>query len=310
MPKIFISYSRADLNIVLELERALLAQNVDVWRDQHSIRSGEQWPKAIGEALAACDAVLLAWSTNSANTAAVEFEWNTALALGKKIIPLMLDETPLPASLKTFNWVKEPDTTSAVARILQALPDAAPTDAAIKEQVITKLASIRAVEERDVLAQAKALFHQTGLNAGGHIIQSGGNVTITESRAHVPLIIAALTLIAVIALAVFYFNSRVVSSTLQLRPTPTVEETTKLSGQVNDTDDNPIPEAVVKVDEITGHSPMQNTTSSNGGFIIEKIPARIGDRVRVYISKEGYEAHNQYVALPGPLPTVKLRRKR
>ena len=203
MPKVFISYSRANLNQVLEFEQSLLAHGIEVWRDQHSIRGGEQWPKAIGEALATCDAVLLAWSANSANTAAVEFEWNTALALGKKIIPLMLDETPLPASLKTFNWIKEPDTARAVSRILQALPDAAPTDAAIREQVITKLASIKTVEERDVLAQAKALFNQTGLNAGGHIIQSSGNVIIHESRAHVPLLIAALAVIVVIALAAF-----------------------------------------------------------------------------------------------------------
>ncbi|MDQ3012930.1 MAG: TIR domain-containing protein [Acidobacteriota bacterium] len=314
MPKVFISYSRANLNQVLELEQSLLASGVEVWRDQHSIRGGEQWPKAIGEALAACDAVLLAWSTNSANTAAVEFEWNTALALGKKIIPLMLDETPLPASLKTFNWVKEPDTASAVTRILQALPDAAPTDAAIKEQVITKLASIQAVEERDVLAQAKALFNQTGLNAGGHIIQSGGNVTIHESRAHVPLLIAAFAIIAVIVLAAFYFTSHVVQSPPPVAPSPTVEKMPHFIGQVDDNEGMGISGVTVTITEINGRKvedgQIETITASAGGFDKENIPGHINDSIYVRFRKDGYEEHSQKYVL-GDIPLhIKLRRKR
>jgi hypothetical protein len=48
MPRVFISYARHDLNHIQQLERALQAHDVSVWRDQESIYGGQQWPKAIG----------------------------------------------------------------------------------------------------------------------------------------------------------------------------------------------------------------------------------------------------------------------
>jgi hypothetical protein len=161
----------------------------------------------------------------------------------------------------------------------------------------------------------RALFTQSNLTVGQHLIQGGHDVqvTINESRHHIPLILAMLAVVAIIALAAFYFVSRATSQSLH---SPATEGTTKLTGQVDDTDGNPIAGATVKVDEITDHPSMQTTTTSSGGFIVGKIPASNGDRVRVYVSKEGYvsmegvEKHDQYVTLPGPLPTVKLKRKK
>jgi hypothetical protein len=87
----------------------------------------------------------------------------------------------------------------------------------------------------------------------------------------------------------------------QVAPSPPVEEMTRLTGQVNDPDGAPISGATVRVDEIADKQSMQTTTNSNGGFIIDNIPAHIGDRVRVYISKGGYEPFDLYIALPGPV---------
>ena len=53
MPKIFISYARADGPVVQRLTQALVADGVTVWRDLDSLRGGQQWPKVIGEAIAA-----------------------------------------------------------------------------------------------------------------------------------------------------------------------------------------------------------------------------------------------------------------
>lgn len=292
MPKIFISYSRADLNTVLELEQSLLARGVEVWRDQHSIRGGEQWPKAIGEALAACDAVLLAWSTNSASTAAVEFEWNTAIALGKKIIPLMLDETPLPASLKTFNWVKEPDTNSAIARILQSLPDAAPTDAAIKERVIAQLQRITAAEPAEALKQAQALFTQSNIKVGGHFIQGGGDVQVTihESRPYLSLLAVALAVV-VLTVSVWLYSST--------RPKPDpVKPPPAMKVLVNDAQGQPVAGAVVEIeiDELRG---QKFITKSDGAVSIENIPRKPGDLIGFKVSKGDAKADGN-LTFPNP----------
>ena len=59
MPQVFISYNRDDLSAVQPLERALQAHDIAVWRDQESIYGGQQWPKIIGDTIAANDYVLL-----------------------------------------------------------------------------------------------------------------------------------------------------------------------------------------------------------------------------------------------------------
>ena len=59
MLQAFISCARHDLSAIEPLESALLAHDIAVWRDQESIYGRQQWPKAIGEAIAAHDYVLL-----------------------------------------------------------------------------------------------------------------------------------------------------------------------------------------------------------------------------------------------------------
>ena len=83
MPRVFISATRHDLRAVQPLERALQAHDVLVWRDEESIDGGQQWPKAMGEAIAANDYILLGWSESTAQSHFVEFEWNSAIALRK-----------------------------------------------------------------------------------------------------------------------------------------------------------------------------------------------------------------------------------
>jgi TIR domain len=93
MPRVFISYARHDLNAVQQLERALQPHDVSIWRDQESIYGGQQWPKAIEEAIAAHDYALLVWSKSAAQSHFVKFEWNSAIALRKTILPCLLDDT-------------------------------------------------------------------------------------------------------------------------------------------------------------------------------------------------------------------------
>jgi eukaryotic-like serine/threonine-protein kinase len=61
--------------------------------------SDRSWPSTIGQAIVGRDALLLLWSKDAAASATVQFEWNTALALKKPIIPCLLDDTPLAPAL-------------------------------------------------------------------------------------------------------------------------------------------------------------------------------------------------------------------
>ena len=100
---VFLSYSRTNLVTAEELEGQLTMLGLNVWRDQEQLRTGARWPKALGEAIAARDAFLLLWSADSAKSDFVELEWTTALALKKPILPVLIDQTPLPPSLAAYN---------------------------------------------------------------------------------------------------------------------------------------------------------------------------------------------------------------
>jgi hypothetical protein len=173
MPSVFLSYFRSDLPLIEQLEAQLTAHpDISVWRDQENIYGGELWPKRLGEEIANKDVFLLAWSKHSAASHFVEFEWCTAIALKKTIVPCLLDETPLAPSLSTFHGYRLEDVTGLITS-LRGTPLA---DGQRREPVIRKLSDITATEETAVLAQAKAVFAQQQSIVQGNVYQAGGDI--------------------------------------------------------------------------------------------------------------------------------------
>ncbi len=175
MPSVFLSYSRDDLPLIERLEAQLKTiREITIWRDQERLRGGERWPKRLGEAIADQDVVLLAWSQNAKRSHFVEFEWCTALALKKTIVPCLLDHSTLPPSLAAMNALSVHN----FPKIVTALTGAAPTkESGLRTQVIEKLAQITATKEDEVLAAAKRVFDQRNWTIQGNVIQ-GEHVTV------------------------------------------------------------------------------------------------------------------------------------
>ena len=71
---------------------------------------------------------------------------------------------------------------------------------------------------------------------------------------------------------------------------------TPLRGVLKDFNGEPVVGANVTVDQLPGRLVA---TTSDGGFNFSKVPGKAGDRVRGYVKKPGFNAHNEYVALPG-----------
>jgi TIR domain len=180
MPGVLISYSRDDLSAVQQLERALQANDIAVWRDQESIYGGQQWPKAIGEAIAAHDCLLLVWSKSAARSHFVEFEWNSAIALRKTILPCLLDDTPLPPALSAINTIDMRQLEDALPRILQALQrPVPPPDPARSVDVIAQLRSLPSTEPEEVVQAAKTIFAQQGWSVQGNVYQAARDIHLT-----------------------------------------------------------------------------------------------------------------------------------
>src|SRR5262245_28882027 len=161
MVQVFLSYARRDLPTLQPLLQDLVAHGITVWRDQDSLYGGQQWPKAIGEAIAAHDVLLLVWSQKAAASHFVEFEWNTAVALQKSILPCLLDQTPLPPALRAIHGIDARLPHEALSKILHALQQpVTPQKPEQSARVITILEGITTTDPAEVVQTAKAMFTQ------------------------------------------------------------------------------------------------------------------------------------------------------
>ena len=180
MPRVFLSYARTDLRAVRPIEHALRRHGIAVWRDQESLYGGQQWPKAIGAAIAAHDCVVLVWSESAARSYFVEFEWNSAIALRKPILPCLLDDTPLPAALSGIHAIDATHLDEALPRILQALRrPVPPPDPGRRAEVIAQLGALPSTAPEEVVQTAKAIFAQHGWSVHGSVYQAGRDFHLT-----------------------------------------------------------------------------------------------------------------------------------
>ena len=120
-PQVFISHSEEDERLVRRLEKALKAESVPVWVYYMDITPGEPIPKKINDALESCDTVLLVWSRAASRSHWVEIEWMSAITLGKKIIPCVLDDTKPPLILTPTAYTDLRKFRRGVNQIIEAL---------------------------------------------------------------------------------------------------------------------------------------------------------------------------------------------
>ena len=121
MPSAFISYAREDESAAKVLEAGLQENGISVWRDQQSLQAGQDWPEALGEAIAAQDYFVLLWSAHAQGSNFVKREWNSAFAQNKPILPVRLDGTPLPHSLRAVHSLEGEDLQEIIPKIVSAI---------------------------------------------------------------------------------------------------------------------------------------------------------------------------------------------
>lgn len=87
--KLFISYSRGDLERVSELVSLLRTGGHDPWFDQH-LKPGQDWQKELGEAIDDCDVFIYALSKASVESEWCQWEFARAVRQGKPIVPALI----------------------------------------------------------------------------------------------------------------------------------------------------------------------------------------------------------------------------
>jgi len=104
MAKLFLSYSRKNARQAERFTRWLESEGHDVWRDEDDIGGGTSFSSEIERALEDCDAVLVLWSADSAQSAWVRDEAGYGRDKGK-LIPLSLDGTDPPLGFRQFQSI-------------------------------------------------------------------------------------------------------------------------------------------------------------------------------------------------------------
>jgi hypothetical protein len=89
--------------------------------DQEKIRAGDILPDRIREGITWCDAFLLIWSVSAVSSKWVQHEWNMAYELRKKIVPYVLDGTPLPPGLDNLVYIELKDRELGDAQLLTTI---------------------------------------------------------------------------------------------------------------------------------------------------------------------------------------------
>ncbi len=185
---IFLSYAREDLELLKKIEMALKVNQHVVWRDQESIYGGQNWPKAIGEAIAERDVLILVWSQHAKKATFVEFEWSTAIALKTPIIPCLLDATPLPASLSSYNGIPIQDLGTDFSIILDSLKQLpVKTDSDQSDVVLGELEKILPEKPEKAVTAVREILTQQAANVQGNVYQAGGDININvKNREETP----------------------------------------------------------------------------------------------------------------------------
>jgi len=102
---VFVSYSRKDAGLVTPVVHLLRATKGLVFQDLDSIKPGKRWRGQIEKALNTARLVVVFWCLHSLRSGEVRKEYEFALSNGKDILPILLDDTPLPAELGEFQSV-------------------------------------------------------------------------------------------------------------------------------------------------------------------------------------------------------------
>jgi hypothetical protein len=122
---VFLSHNAADKDLARRLGAQMRLNGADVWFDEWEIRAGDSIPGKVNDALETVDTVVLLWSADADRSKWVRAEFETALARGMedgslRVIPVLLDDTPLPALLRRIRWVdlRDEDKSRAVNEIM------------------------------------------------------------------------------------------------------------------------------------------------------------------------------------------------
>lgn len=106
--RVFVSYSRRDLDVAQRLVAALRRHHIDVWIDQEDIPKTAIWREEIAAGIEACDNFVFLISPASIASQPCRDELEHAVGLNKRIIPVICKDVrpaDTPPEIERRNWI-------------------------------------------------------------------------------------------------------------------------------------------------------------------------------------------------------------
>jgi WD40 repeat protein len=108
MTQVFISYADADRAAMEKIRNSLRRESITVWTNTTDIQTGEVFEEAIKRGIEQADNVVYLLSPNSVTSDFCQRELDEALSHNKRIIPVLVRETPpeqLPSALRDLQYI-------------------------------------------------------------------------------------------------------------------------------------------------------------------------------------------------------------
>lgn len=182
MTTLFLSHAQEDAPCVQNMRQGLEAKGYRVWREQgYADPADSSYTRMIKNGIVGSAAVVLVWSRHALVTQGVERQVAFARQLKKPVLPVGLDSTALPGTLRGVVSVQgQAACSDAVAQLLPYLPAVDSTDALVqfwekaaheynnvrKEAIDVGAEMLRRGEHRDEVLAVLAYLAQHDLMAG------------------------------------------------------------------------------------------------------------------------------------------------
>ncbi|NOX42483.1 MAG: toll/interleukin-1 receptor domain-containing protein [Gammaproteobacteria bacterium] len=103
--RVFISYSRADQELVTPIVKLMRTIGKSAFQDIDSIPAGKKWRTIIEESIEGASIVFVFWCAHSKCSDEVRKEWQHAIRMNKDVVPTLLDDTPLEPMLAEYQTI-------------------------------------------------------------------------------------------------------------------------------------------------------------------------------------------------------------
>ncbi|ESA33390.1 wd40 repeat-containing protein [Leptolyngbya sp. Heron Island J] len=108
MTQVFLAYAQADAEVMDSMRRALWRQGFTVWSSQTDIPTGEAFKQAVNRGIEEADSMVYLLSSDALKSKYCQYELKYALALNKRIIPLLvnpLGAAESPSELASLQYI-------------------------------------------------------------------------------------------------------------------------------------------------------------------------------------------------------------